>query len=228
MTLESESKDDDDNTKISKSINSPKDNILLQKDLDSLSQWSMVSGLDFNALKSFYMSFRKDGASPCEYLLNGSRVKSVSTWRDLGVTFSQSLTWFNHYVHIIQKAYAKLSLVRRTFSVHSPTHVKKMLYLTMVRSQLTYSSQVWRPMLIKDIESLERVQRHATKYILNDWEFNYRSRLVALHLIPLHYFFELQDIIFFVSYLKHPDPSFDIYEFVSFSSSCTRSATHSK
>uniref|UniRef100_A0A1X7U9J9 Uncharacterized protein n=1 Tax=Amphimedon queenslandica TaxID=400682 RepID=A0A1X7U9J9_AMPQE len=127
----------------------------------------MVSGLNFNAFKSFHMSFRNDGASAYEYFLNRSR-----------------------------KAYAKLSLVRRTFSVHSPTYVKKMLYLTLVRSQLTYLSQVWRPMLIEDIESLEREQCHATKYMLNDWESDYRSRLVALHLIPLHYFLELQDIIF--------------------------------
>ena len=54
------------------------------------------------------------------------------------------------------------------------------------------------------------------------------SRLVELHLIPLHYFFELQDVIFFISCLKHPDPSFNNYDFVSFSSQGTCSATHTE
>ena len=49
----------------------------------------------------------------------------------------------------------------------------------LIRSQLTYCSQVWRPHLLKHIMSLERVQCRATKFILNDFSSDYKSRLVA-------------------------------------------------
>ena len=81
---------------------------------------------------------------------------------------------------------------------------KKLLYISLVRAQLTYCSQLWRPHLLKDITLLERVQRHATKFILNDYQSSYRSRLLTLYLLPLMYLFELYDIIFVIKSLKNP------------------------
>ncbi len=79
----------------------------------------------------------------------------------------------------------KLALIRRTFSHCIPVHIKKYIYTALVKSQLLYGSQVWRPSLIRDIKSLERIQRRATKYVLNDYTSNYKERLVALNLLPL-------------------------------------------
>ena len=79
-----------------------------------------------------------------------------------------------------------LGLLQRTFSTQCP-NAKKQLYLTLVRSQLIYCSQLWRPFLIKDIMILERVQRRATKFILNDYTSPYKSRLTQLNLFPLMY-----------------------------------------
>ena len=53
--------------------------------------------------------------------------------------------------------------------------------------------QVWRPHLMKDILNLERIQRRATKYVLNDYTSCYKDRLINLRLLPLMYIFELQD-----------------------------------
>ena len=88
---------------------------------------------------------------------------------------------------ISSRAYRCLGLIRRSFSSYVPIKVKKLLYLSLVRSQLTYCSQVWRPRLIKDFTSLERIQRRATKFILNDFSSNYRDRLITLNLLPLLY-----------------------------------------
>ena len=79
------------------------------------------------------------------------------------------------------------------------------LYLSLVRSQLMYYSQLWRPNLIKHIHSLERVQRRATKYILNDYSSDYKSRLMNLKLLPYMYIYEINDIIVFSSKpISHP------------------------
>ena len=50
--------------------------------------------------------------------------------------------------------------------------------------------------LIKDILLLERIQRRATKFTLNNYTTDYKSRLTELKLLPLMHLFELQDILF--------------------------------
>ena len=82
-------------------------------------------------------------------------------------------------------------------------------------------------MHIKDIVILERIQKRATKYILNDRLSSYCSRLLALNLLPLMYL-ELMDILFLIKCLQFPDPSFDIRAFVSFSNLSTRSSSTCK
>ena len=106
-----------------------------------------------------------------------------------------------------QYFYKKLSINYYYYYYYSSYHnvyTKLSLYTSLVRSQLIYCSQVWRPFQIKDITFIERIQRRATKYILNDYTSDYKSRLLSLNLLPLMYFFELQDIIFAVKSLKNP------------------------
>ena len=74
----------------------------------------------------------------------------------------------------------------------------------LVRSQLTYCSQLWRPYLLKDIFTLERIQRRETKYILNDYNSSYKTRLIQLDLLPLKYQYELSDLLFFIKSYKNP------------------------
>ena len=41
---------------------------------------------------------------------------------------------------------------------------------------------------MKDIVTLEKIQRRATKYIVSDPSLDYRGRLISLKLLPLMYF----------------------------------------
>ena len=65
-----------------------------------------------------------------------------------------------------------------------------------------YCSCLWKPYLLSDIELLERVQRRATKYILNDYTSNYKERLLRLKLLPMMYIYDLADIMFFYKISK--------------------------
>ena len=76
------------------------------------------------------------------------------------------------------------------------------LYLALVCSQL------WNPYLIKDTTTLERVQRCATKYILNNY-----CKLHLLNLKLLYHWCIL--LIFFVKSLKQPSNHFSILLFLS-------------
>ena len=157
-----------------------------------------------------------------------TEISSQDHCKDLGIIFSSDLSWSHHYNRISAKAYRQLGLIRRTFSSSVSVRAKKLLYLSLVRSQLTYCSQIWRPHLIKDILSIEKIQRRATKFILNDFSSDYRTRLISLGLFPLMFLYELFDVLFFIKCLKFPDPSFVVEKYVTFSSFPTRSGSTAK
>ena len=121
-----------------------------------------------------------------------------------------------------------LGLVRCSFSSGLDTQAKKNLYITLVRSQLSYG---WRPHLVKDFVMLETIQRRATKFILNDYHSDYKQRLLTLKLLPHVMQLELIDIMFFIRCLKTPADtitSFLLHSYVHFSSANTRSTTYLK
>ena len=68
---------------------------------------------------------------------------------------------------------------------------------------------------------MERIQRRSTKYILNNYTSDYKTRLLKLKLLPLMYLLDLSDVLFFIKSIKLPSDNFNILciHFVSFSSS---------
>jgi len=166
-----------------KIISQSSDIILLQKDLDSFNNWSIENEMYFGIPKCVFLSFNKKLST--SYHIDFNVLLHPSEHRDLGIQMSSDLSWSNHYNMICSKAYRTLGLLKRTFGRFGTIEAGKSLYLAPICSQLTYCSQLWNPYLIKDISILEKVQRHATKYILNDYTSNYRLRPLKLKLLPL-------------------------------------------
>ena len=122
----------------------------------------------FNTAKSCLLCFpnRSTHLINYTYHLGDSAILSHVQCRDLGVLFFGDLSWAAHYNSISAKAYRQLGLIGRTFSSSVSVRVKKLLYLTLVRSQLTYCPQIWRSHLIKDILFLEKILRWASNIFL--------------------------------------------------------------
>lgn len=218
-----------DDSKCAKQIHCLQDCVQLQEDLDSMSNWSVDWKLQFKASKCVLLRFcNRSTPIHASYSVNDKEIAVQDSYKDLGVMFSSDLTFSVHYDLIVKRAYRVLGLLRRTFSFRTCVREKLLLYVSLVRSQMIYCSPIWRPYLVKDIVILERVQRRATKYILNDYRSNYRTRLMALNLLPLMYIFELRDIMFCVKSLKSPSRDFNIKDFVTFSSGSTRSSAAMK
>ena len=123
------------------------------------------------------MSFHRQHNST--YNVNGYSIEESSSCKDLGIIITNSLAWQEHYNMISSKAYKSLGLLRRVFKNSSSFQARKTLRITLVRSKLSYCSVLWRPYLLKDIEQFKKIQRRATKYILSDYHFDYKSRLIA-------------------------------------------------
>ena len=160
-----------DDTKCLSPISSILDCQLLQSELDQLSTWSSEWRLLFNESKCSLLSFTsgssRNTSNLFPYCINNCEVVACSYHKDLGITMSHDFSWSKHISQITCNAYRILGLLRRSFSTINNIITRKRLYISLVHSQLLYGSQIWKPALIKDIKSLEQIQRRATKFILN-------------------------------------------------------------
>ena len=206
-----------DDVKLLKVISSALDHLDLQEDLENVSSWCKQWNLTLSCSKCSGIQFSSRLSQESNtYNIDGSIIPFVESKCDLGVVVSSNLSWSNHYDRICSKSYKALYVIRRNVPFYSSIQLKKQLYLTLVKSKISYCCQLWRPHLVKDTQSLERVQQRATNYILQDYTSDYKSRLLSLNILPLMYWLELQDLIFLIKCLKDPQDTNNIYQFCEF------------
>ena len=98
------------------------------------------------------------------------------------------------------KANKLLGFVRRASRYIQSTLTRRTLYLSTVRCHLGYATQVWSPQSIGLLKRVENVQRRATKLILKlpfRCDVTYKTRLQLTNLLPISYWHEFLDIVFF-------------------------------
>jgi hypothetical protein len=87
-----------------------------------------------------------------------------------------------------------LGFVRRSATEITNKRIRRALNLAVVRPALGYATQMWSP------QSVERVQRRASKFILGlpfMYGVSYKDRLTSTELLPLSYWHEYLDLMFF-------------------------------
>ena len=114
-------------------------------------------------------------AKSSQYHLNNIHLESVKEFNDLGLLINSSLTWRSHIATKISKANRMLGLIKRTVGFNAPYRVKLHLYTTLVKPLFSYASIVYSCSKA-DLNQIERIQRKATKYILNDYVSDYPTR----------------------------------------------------
>ena len=197
-------------------IRSSQDRYNLQTDLDSISLWATRQHLKFNASKCHHLHFSPVPKTQShKFMINDSVIPTTSEHKDLGVIFNSNLSFSSHISHVLSKAYKVLGLIRRSISTLDVS-VRRALYLSLVRCHLSYCSQVWRPYLVKESKLLESLQRRATKYVLHDYISDYKSRLVALNLLPISLWLELQDILLMIKLIQDPPVNFSLSDYIVF------------
>ena len=132
-----------DDTKCLKNVSSQSDSHSLQDDLSNLFSWSLQWNLHFNENKCVLLRLCPKHPSVLhDYTINSSTIQVLDCYRDLGILISSDLKWGNHLTLITARAYKVLGLIRRSFSNGLSTSANKRLYSSLVRSQLTYASQI--------------------------------------------------------------------------------------
>ena len=122
---------------------------------------------------------QKRGKSAPQYtlFLMGEPIEKVSSFKYLGVTISDDLTWSKHIQTISSKARRIIGMLYRQFYHYTSTPTLLHLYKTQIRPHLEYASVVRDPYLAKDIQLLEGVQKFATKVISKNCNMEYLEML---------------------------------------------------
>ena len=108
-------------------------------------------------------------------------LERVENEKDVGVTINSKLKFDEHIQNQVNKANKMMGLVRRSFKFLDIRSFR-LLFKSIVIPHLQYASSVWSPSKIKDIDSIENVQRRATKMLpkLKDKSYEERLKLIKL------------------------------------------------
>lgn len=156
-----------DDLKIYRIISSSIDCAALQQDIDTVSSWCVLNGMEMNAIKCKVISFTKSRAQMrFDYSANGTLLDRVKSIKDLGVVMDEKLNFNEHVAATTAKAFAVLGFIRRNASEFRDPYALKSAYCSLVRSILEYAVQVWAPYHETQIARIERVQRCFVRYAL--------------------------------------------------------------
>ena len=98
------------------------------------------------------------------------KLEFINNIKYLGVNLSSDLRWDKHVMECISKANRVLGLLKRNLHFCSK-EVKETAYLSFVRPILEYAGIVWDPHCIYLEEQLEKVQKRAARFVLNNYSY---------------------------------------------------------
>jgi len=160
-----------------------------------LTKWAIEWQLPISCTKCCFMTIgASKETSPQSYVINTCNLQHVVQVSDLGVTVDSRLKFSTHISNICCKAHKRPNLIIRCF--HSK-YVSSLItaFKVYVRPILEYCSVVWNPFLIKDINTIEAVQRMFTKRLPGMKHLTYHQRLVKLELESLELRRVLTDLL---------------------------------
>lgn len=151
-------------------ISSQNDQLILQEDLNKIVNWCSLWLMSLNISKCQYMCVtRKRQIINHQYSINSSALTQVDSYRYLGVTITNQLTWCAHITNLIKDCSKSLGLLKRSIFL-SPVPVRKLAYETFIRTKLEYASAIWNPHQSYLINSLEAVQNRAARFIASNYD----------------------------------------------------------
>jgi hypothetical protein len=199
----------------------------LQDDINSLCAWSVTWGMRLNVSKCKVLSVsRKKNTVIFNYAINSEQLERLDVMRDLGVIIDNKLSWNDHVTTILAKAKRVMGLIKRSIGYKAPVSVKRTLYLTLARSIVDSGTQVWGGLSKTNSIKIEKLQRSATRYILDFPSINYKERLLKLNLLPLTYRRDLSDVCLFFKSLNS-QCALNVNNYVQFTSDLKRNTRSS-
>jgi len=158
----------------------------LQDQLDKLAEWASVWQLPISYSKCCAITVGRGirHFQQQSYAIDEHVIQSVSSVVDLGVTVNNNLKFALHINNVCCKAHRRANLLLRCFQSKNVESLVS-AFKVYVRPIIEYCSVVWNPCLLKDIKTIETVQRKFTKRLPGMKTLSYHQRLVKLGLESL-------------------------------------------
>ena len=80
----------------------------------------------------------------------------VESQKDLGVAVTKDLKWKAHINNVVAKGYKMLGFLQRHTCKSFDLATRRLLYLTLVRSQVDSASEVWAPQSIGGLKKNQK------------------------------------------------------------------------
>ena len=172
-----------DDTKLFRKVNTDGDKQHLQNDLERSVKWSEKWQMLFNFGKCKCLH-TGHGNLDVNYKMGDTVLYITVKEKDLGVTISADMKVSEQCGIAASKGNKIIGLIRRNITYKGKKLIIP-LYKAIVRPHLEYCIQAWRPYRKKDIDTLERIQRRATKMIPELRDLSYEERLKECGLTTL-------------------------------------------
>ena len=136
-----------------------------------------------------------------DYKLLDSSLKQLCHQKDLGIVVTKDLKWTKQVEEITSKASSMLGFIRRTASDTHNIHVRKVLYLSLVRSKLGYAGQPGvgtsncHRHTVNRTGPTSRDQIHPFPSLQNSHNIH-GERLLVIGILPVCYWHEFLDLVF--------------------------------
>ena len=159
----------------------------LQDDIDKLFEWSITWNLNFSKPTCCYIQVGPPSRS-CRhsYMLKSTMITSTDKQKDLGIWIDPNLNFHSHTRQTLSRANRTLGLISKCFQ-YFDNNMLLSLFKTIMRPIIEYGNVIWGPHFDLDQQSLEKIQRRATKLIPTLQHVPYTDRLVLLKLPSLQY-----------------------------------------
>ena len=154
-----------DDSLIYRTIKTPQDSLILQKDLNTLQKWESTWKMEFHPDKCKLLRITNKTVTKInfDYTIHNTILSLTDSAKYLGVIIDSKLKWTDHYDDTCQKANKVLALLRRNL-YGCPTETKVTAYNTYVRPVLEYGCCVWDPHCQVHIEQFEKIQKRAARF----------------------------------------------------------------
>lgn len=149
----------------------PSDSEILQRSIDILAELCLTWKMNINIAKINIVSFNRPTTYITSYSYNSVAISPIPSYKYLGITFTDDLSWNSLIDNIINKSSKTLAFLWRHF-FQARQDVKLMPYKTLVLSKLEYASTIWDPHKSYLVNRLVSIQSRAARFIHRNYSFN--------------------------------------------------------
>jgi ribonuclease P/MRP protein subunit RPP40 len=153
-----------DDTKLVQKVTNPHQQENLQKNINSMADWSDKWGLSFNSKKCSVLHMGPKNPN-YKYTLKGDNISAPSTQRDLGVLIQKDGKFDQHITNTVFKCNRLANMIKQNFKTND-LDIYSRLYKTYLVPIATFCSEMWSPVYKYQIEMLETILKNLLKYKL--------------------------------------------------------------